>query len=225
MTTHSPLRSVLPKPEANAMKHLTRLLPVLALLVGAAIVERAEAANTTLTVNCTFTISKDVNIVWTGTGAVGTAITTAGGNTSTLTWPIGAASLNTSYSTIGTTNGWVAAVTDTLKITNSSLTTDPVDLSLVASSAGWTAAATTGTIDQFVAACTANDTPPANTAAVLAAAGAVVTNPTPAVNSFANNLAGNASTQALWFAITVPSSISTHFGSKTIAFVFTGTAH
>ncbi|MBA3938521.1 MAG: hypothetical protein H0X38_13765, partial [Planctomycetes bacterium] len=149
------------------MKRRNRLIPILALLAGAAFVQHADAASS-LTVNCTFTVSKDVRMVWVGTGAVATAITAAGSNTATLTWNIGAATLGTSYSTIGTTDGWFAATTDTLKIRNDTLTGDGLVIALTASSAGWTAAGSAGA-NQFVAACTANNTPPANTAAVLTA--------------------------------------------------------
>ena len=199
------------------MKRLTRFLPTVALLAGAALAQHAAAA-TALNVNCTFTISKDVHIVWTGTGAVASAITTAGGNTADLTWAIGTATLGTSYSTIGTGDGWVAATSDTLKITNNSLTGDGVVLALTPSSTGWTAGSSAGA-NQFVAACTANNTPPANTAAVFTA-GTL----TSGANAFVANLAATSSTAALWFAITVPSSITQGGGAKTVVFAFTGTA-
>jgi hypothetical protein len=191
--------------------------PLLALVALALVAGRAEAA-TSLTVNCTFTIAKDVTMVWTGAGALSGL-----SGTGNITWAIGNATLGTAYSTVGSGDGWAGADTsaDTLKITNNSLTGDGLNLSLTAASTGWTAAATTGTVNQFVAACTANNTPPADTAAVLAAAGAIVT---PTNASFATNIAATASSPSLWFAVKVPSSITTGGGAKTISFVFTGSA-
>ncbi len=203
---------------AMSHRHHSILHPMLAMLALALFAGHAEAA-TSLTVNCTFSISKDVTMVWTGAG------TLAGlSGTGNITWNIGAATLGTAYSTITNADGWtgIDPTTDTLKITNNSLTGDGLDLSLTASSAGWTAAATTGTVNQFVAACTSNNTPPADTAAVLAAAGAIVT---PTNLAFASNIAATASSPSLWFAIKVPTSITTGGGAKTIAFVFTGQAH
>ncbi len=218
MTSHSTLHPAHPKPEATAMRLRNRLIPVLALLAGAVLVQHADAA-TTLTVNCTFTISKDVHIVWGGTGLVT--------GTAAVTWPIGAAVLGQSYSTISQaasgdgTSHWPLADGSTLVITNNSLTADGVVLSVTATSngTGWAAAASAGA-NNFVAAVTPLASAPVDTPTLIGTASAKLT---PTNASFAT-VAATASTNPLWFAVTIPSSITTGGNNYQISFAFTGTA-
>ncbi len=215
MSFRSILRPLHPKPKATAMKRRNRLIPILALLAGAAIVQHADAASS-LVVNTTFTVSKDVSIVWGGTGGVS--------GTAPVSWPIGLATLGASFSTVtnalSKTNGagWPLADGTTLVITNQTLTGDAVVLTVTPTSAGWAAGASAGA-NQFVAACTANNTPPADTAAVFTAGTLVAGS-----NAFAT-VAETASTLSIWFAFTVPSSFTGGVGAgKTVTFTFLGTA-
>ncbi len=202
------------------------LLPslLLVLLTWVAVAARADAANSTLNVKCTFTIASDVSIAWDGT--------TAASGAADLAWNIGTATLSTTYSTpsLSSGSGWIgSAAGQTVTIINNSATGNAatIALNLVCGNdlfpGGWTAGATPAR-SPFVAYCAANS-------AVSDQAGVIASGALAASTPTFLTIAATAQSPSLWFGITMPSAITTGGSGTggshqyTLAYTFTGSAN